>query len=118
MDQRAPVYDEPGWMEYGPDALDDGIIGVVKVLMAAGVETFNSCQGGGPAFGHAHMMPVVSFKGDEDAGRRAERIATEAGYQVFQLARIEYERQGERHEYWELQFVMGAACRAPIDHNI
>ncbi len=45
MDDRAPVFDEPGWMERGPDALDDGIIGVVKVLRAAGVDTYSSCQG-------------------------------------------------------------------------
>ena len=32
-----PVFDELNWMEDGPDALDDGIVGVVKVMMAAAI---------------------------------------------------------------------------------
>lgn len=113
-----PVYDEPGWMEDGPDALDDGIIGVVKVLMAAGVKTFSSCQGGGRAAGHAHERPQVWFDGDDAEGERAEKIATDAGYQVFEVARFWYTRAGERTgPFWRLEFVSGAACRAPVDRG-
>ena len=91
-----PVYDDDGWMERGPDALDDGIVGVVKALRAAGVDTYSSCQGGGSAFGHGYIRPTVCFDGDDAEGERAERIAHAAGYQVRQVARIWYTRDGER----------------------
>jgi len=97
------------WMLEGPDALDDGIIGVVKVLREAGIDTFDSCQGG-PS--HASERPVVWFKGNESEGFRAEEIATAAGYQVFHISRFWYTRQGERFgPYWEIAFIRGAAHR-------
>ena len=66
--------------------------------------------------GHGYLLPTVCFNGDDAEGERAERIATEAGYQVRQVSRTWYTRDGERcGPFWELQFVMGAACRAPIE---
>ena len=101
------------------DTLDDGIIGVVKVLRAAGVDTYSSCQGGGYLLGHGYLLPTVCFNGDDAEGERAERIATEAGYQVRQVSRTWHTREGTRYgPFWELQFVMGAACRGPIDRKI
>ena len=94
------------WMIEGPDALDDGIIGVVRVLRNAGIETFSSCDG------HMRNRPIIWFTGDENEGERAEKIATEAGFQVFQVSRFWYTRQGERcGPYWEISFVSGAAHR-------
>ena len=113
-----PVFDELNWMEDGPDALDDGIVGVVKVMMAAGINTFSSCQGGGRLEGHAHLRPQVWFEGDANEGERAERIVSEAGYQVWELSQFWYTRQGERcGPFWKIEFVSGAACRAPIDRH-
>ncbi len=97
------------WMIDGPDALDNGIIGVVKVLREAEIDTFDSCQGGP---GHASSRPIVWFTGDENEGFRAEAVATEAGFQVFHIARFWYTRQGTRSgPYWEIAFVSGAAHR-------
>jgi len=103
------AYDEEGWMEEGPDALDDGIVGAVKALRAAGIETFSSCDG---SPGHTHQRPLIWFNGDDDAGFFAEKVATKAGYQVFQVSRFWYSRQGERcGPFWEIAFVRGAAHR-------
>ena len=96
--------------------IDDGILGVVLVLNDAGVKTFSSCQGGGYECGHGYLRPIVCFDGDDSEGERAEKIATDAGYQVFQVQRVWYTRDGERvGPFWEMEFVAGAACRAPKD---
>ena len=96
--------------------IDDGILGVVLVLNDAGVKTFSSCQGGGYGWGHGYLRPIVCFDGDDSEGERAEKIATDAGYQVFQVQRVWYTRDGERvGPFWEMEFVAGAACRAPKD---
>jgi hypothetical protein len=98
------------------DMVDDGIIGVVRLLRDAGVHTYSSCQGGGYLLGHGYLLPTVCFEGDDEEGERAEKIADGAGYQVRQISRTWYTRDGERMgPFWELQFVMGAACRAPKD---
>ena len=99
--------------------LDDGIIGVVKVLRSHGIDTYSSCQGGGYGWGHGYLRPIVCFHGDENEGERAEKIVTEAGYQVYQVSRVWYSRNGERcGPNWEMEFVSGAACRAPQDRDI
>ena len=91
------------------DDIDDGIMGAVKMLRSAGIETFESCQGGP---GHAHHHPVIWFTGDAQEGFRAEQIATEAGYQVYHIAQFWYSRRGVRYgPYWEISFVPGAAHR-------
>ena len=96
--------------------IDDGILGVVLVLNDAGVKTFSSCQGGGYGWGHGYLRPIVCFDGDDSEGERAEKIATDAGYQVFPVQRVWYTRDGERvGPFWEMEFVAGAACRAPKD---
>src|ERR1700738_4540247 len=70
------------WMIEGPDALDDGIIGVVRALRNAGIDTSSSCDG------HMRERPTVWFTGDENEGERAEMVATEAGFQVFHVSRF------------------------------
>lgn len=94
------------------DGIDEGILGVVEVLRANGVDTYSSCQGGGYQMGHGYLLPTVCFTGDDAEGERAERIATEAGYLVRQVSRTWYTRGGVRYgPFWEIQFVMGAACQ-------
>jgi hypothetical protein len=48
--------------------LDPGIADAVRVLRAAGVETFESCEGGQ---GHSYPEPTVRFHGDRGEGFRA-----------------------------------------------
>jgi hypothetical protein len=52
--------------------LDEGIKHSVEVLHRAGVETFESCQGGS---GHAYTEPTIRFHGERDAGFKALAIA-------------------------------------------
>ncbi len=96
--------------------IDEGILGAVRLLRAAGVDTYSSCQGGGYQMGHGYLLPTVCFSGDDNEGERAEKIATDAGLIVRQVSRTWYTRDGERcGPFWEMQFVMGAAWRAPED---
>ena len=43
------------------DSLDDGIREAVRILAEAGIETFESCQGGD---GHAYSEPTIRFHGE------------------------------------------------------
>lgn len=84
--------------------LDSGITNAVKVLRAAGVETFESCEGGQ---GHAYYEPTVRFHGDRCEGFRALAIAL--GRQdiiaVASLRRIYDIIDGEPiGPYWEMTF--------------
>lgn len=47
--------------------LDPGIERAVSVLRAAGIETFESCEGGA---GHAYPQPTVRFHGNRAEGLR------------------------------------------------
>jgi hypothetical protein len=82
--------------------LDDGIALHVTALRAAGVETFESCQGG---LGHAFSEPTVRFHGDTAEGFRALAAATEAGLPVAHLRRVWTLINGEpTGPSWELTF--------------
>jgi len=82
--------------------LDPGIERAVRVLMGAGVETFESCQGGS---GHAYPEPTVRFHGERSAGWRALTAAQEAGLQVLALRRTWPVNDGEPNgPYWEIVF--------------
>jgi hypothetical protein len=89
----ATTYDPP---------LDTGISRAVETLNAAGVETFESCQGGP---GHAYPEPTVRFYGDKSEGYRALSVALSAGLTVSDLRRvwpvIDDEPTGP---WWELVF--------------
>jgi len=52
--------------------LDQGIATTVRLLVNAGVETFESCQGGE---GHAYPLPTVRFHGPPAEGFRAYAVA-------------------------------------------
>jgi hypothetical protein len=83
--------------------LDPGISIQVGILRAAGVETFESCEGGN---GHAYPEPTVRFHGDQSEGFRALAVAMRGGLKVAALRRawpiIESEPTGP---WWELTFV-------------
>src|SRR5437867_2522125 len=65
-------------------AIDLGIVRAVKVLSDAGVETFESCQGGD---GHAFAEPVVRFHGAPAEGWRALSLCATYGFPVLSLRR-------------------------------
>lgn len=82
--------------------LDPGIKRYVEVLQAAGVETFESCEGGS---GHAYPEPTVRFHGERPEGYRALAVALQRGLPVYVLRRIWPIDDGEPHgPYWELTF--------------
>ncbi len=89
---------EPG---YDPP-LDHGIEAAVEALRRAGVETFESCQGGRA---HAYTEPTVRFHGDRAEGFRALAAAISAGLPVEDLRRVwpilDNEPTGP---WWELTF--------------
>lgn len=89
--EQASVFDPP---------LDIGIRALVECLVANGVETFESCQGGG---GHAYPEPTVRFHGDRAEGYRAISIAMSAGFKVKDLRRVWPLLDGELSgPYWEI----------------
>jgi hypothetical protein len=82
--------------------LDAGIRAYVETLRAAGVETFESCEGGE---GHAMPEPTVRFHGAKPDGFRALAVALENGLPVADLRRSWPVIDGEpTGPYWELTF--------------
>jgi len=82
--------------------LDAGIAPTVQLLMAAGIETFESCQGGS---GHAYPEPSVRFHGHRSEGLRALAVVLERGLSVRELRRVWNIDDGEpTGPYWELVF--------------
>jgi len=89
--------------EVSPETpLDPGIASAVRVLRDAGIETFESCQGG---MGHSYPEPTVRFHGDRSEGWKALAAAQQRGLPVFTLRRIWTIDAGEpTGPYWELVF--------------
>lgn len=83
-------------------ALDLGISNEVNILVANGIETFESCEGGK---GHAYLEPTVRFHGDSSEGYKAFAIAIQYKLAVTGLRRI-YTVSGSELEgpWWELTF--------------
>jgi hypothetical protein len=82
--------------------LDPGIAPAVRALWAAGVETFESCDGGP---GHAYAEPTVRFHGDRSEGLRALACAIQADLRPSELRRVWPILDGEATgPYWELTF--------------
>lgn len=87
---------------YGPP-LDPGVRGAVEVLVAGGVETFESCEGGA---GHAYPVPIVRFHGDRSEGPRALGVAMAAGLPVAELRRVwDINDEEPCGPYWEMTFI-------------
>lgn len=86
--------------------LDPVIHSAVRVLRRAGVETFESCQGGE---GHTYPEPAVRFHGQRPEGFRALSVALvntdEIGLRVYALRRLWRIEDGEpTGPWWELSF--------------
>ena len=83
--------------------LDPGIASYVDVLDAAGIETFESCEGGR---GHSYPEPVVRFHGTRGEGFRALAVAVQNGLPVRAIRRLwTIDEFGEPHgPYWEIAF--------------
>ena len=83
-------------------ALDDGVAEYVHALRAAGVETFESCEGGP---GHAYPEPTVRFFGERAAGWKALSAAHVLDLPVLALRRTWPINDGEPNgPYWEMVF--------------
>jgi hypothetical protein len=82
--------------------IDVGIARAVEALQDAGVETFESCQGGP---GHAFPEPTVRFHGSHSEGHRALAAAMDAGLDVGALRRVWDVIDGEPSgPCWEMTF--------------
>lgn len=85
--------------------VDAGIEEAVTVLRAAGVETFESCEGGPE---HAYPEPTVRFHGNQAEGFRALAAAMHGGLRVAELRRVWPLLDGEpTGPWWELTFATG-----------
>ncbi|WP_304827249.1 hypothetical protein [Candidatus Binatus sp.] len=82
--------------------IDGGIRQFVITLRRAGVETFESCEGGR---GHAFPDPTIRFHGDSGEGFRAVGIALTHGLPVLHLRRTYTVSDSVlAGPYWELTF--------------
>ena len=80
--------------------LDPGIAPVVAALLDAGIETFESCEGGP---GHSFAEPTIRFHGHLSEGFRALAVAMACGFQVTTLRRYWSVLDGEpTGPHWEL----------------
>jgi len=90
--------------EISPDnPVDLGIVRAVKTLLDAGIECFESCEGGE---GHSAKEPVVRFSGKPEAGWRALAVCLTYEFPVAYLQRYwmvldSHEPQGP---WWQLVF--------------
>lgn len=82
--------------------LDKGIEQAVVLLISAGVETFESCEGGS---GHSFPEPTIKFEGDRSEGYRAVAAALTWGLPVSTLRRVWAVLDSSLHgPWWELTF--------------
>lgn len=80
--------------------LDADIAPAVRVLVNAGVETFESCSG---CAGHAFKEPIVRFHGGQGEGMRVLGIALQHGLKPSALRRYWSVQDGEPHgHHWEI----------------
>ncbi len=89
--------------------LDTGIEPMVLALQSAGVETFESCEGG---VGHAYPEPTVRFHGNRSEGFKALAAVQSCGIRVSALRRIWTIDDGEpTGPYWEMTFTRDACTQ-------
>jgi hypothetical protein len=82
--------------------LDEGIRDIVLTLVANGVETFESCEGG---WDHAFPEPTVRFEGAASEGLRAVSVALENGLPVRRLRQVwGFENNTIHGPWWEMTF--------------
>lgn len=98
MDKRCPL---DRWISYA-----------VKVLRDAGVETYESCEGGR---GHSFPEPTVRFCGNQTAGFKALSVAGDFGLPVASLRRFWSVNDGEPvGPDWEMTFVRTRLVRLQL----
>jgi hypothetical protein len=94
--------DIDGYEPLDLDDLDAGIRRAVEVLRAHGVETFESCEGGGA---HAYPEPTVRFHGNDGAGWKALGVLIDYGLPIGDLRRTwPYTYGAPTGPYWEVTF--------------
>ena len=82
--------------------LDLGIERAVNLLVDAGIETFESCEGGS---GHSYPEPTIAFHGGKEEGFRAMAIALQNGLPVSAIKRVWRIIDGEpTGPLWEMVF--------------
>jgi len=101
-------------MSFDPP-LDAGIVNAVEALVAGGIETFESCEGGP---GHAYPEPTVRFHGDYCEGWKALTVAIRAGLRVAAIRRTWPINNSEpTGPYWEMTFAQARRCASePYKH--
>jgi hypothetical protein len=105
---RTPFRPDPESLQRARDfhfetPLDDGIREIVITLVANGVETFESCEGGR---GHSFPEPTVRFEGGASEGLRAVSVALENGLPVRRLRRVwGFENNLIHGPWWEMTFL-------------
>ncbi len=73
------------------------------VLREAGIETWESCEGGE---GHCFPEPTVRFNGNMQEALTAVSAALRAGLNVFQLRRVWRMNAGELEgPWWDITFI-------------
>lgn len=81
------------------EGIDIGMVPIISLLLARGVETFESCEGGE---GHAFYEPTIRFHGSKEEGYRVVALLSQNGYRVAELRRywsfIEGELTGPQWE--------------------
>lgn len=97
-------------------SLDPGIAQYVDSLDSAGIQTFESCQGGD---GHAFAEPAIRFHGNRGEGFRALAIAITLRLPVSELRRYWQMVNGEPEgPHWELTFTSpDRPCTADDRHH-
>ena len=82
--------------------LDKGIERAVLILVNAGIETYESCEGGP---GHSYPEPAIRFYGERAEGFRALAIALQHALPVSFIRRIWSINDGEPiGPDWEIVF--------------
>ena len=82
--------------------LDAGIKPYVATLREAGIQTFESCEGG---VGHCYSEPTIRFRGDRSEGYKALAAAMQNGLAVSDLRRFWPIVDGEpTGPWWEIVF--------------
>src|ERR1700690_2455873 len=91
-----------------PDGLDAGIAPYVEILRSAGVETFESCEGG---YGHTYPEATIRFAGSRGEGLRALAVAVDHRLPVRAIRRYWAVIDGEPcGPDWEMAFWSSATC--------
>jgi hypothetical protein len=87
-----------------PGELDPGIRKGVEILQAAGIETFESCEGGA---GHAFPEPTIRFYGGPVAGWRAVAVCPNHRLPISALRRTWYvlDATEPTGPHWEVTFL-------------